>query len=202
VKPRNREVNIFNMSVLDLLTGALGAFCFLTLALFPYYFKASGASAGINAADAKQAAQAAQQLKSINVKLKSELATAKANQNGMPPFALATAFASIPNAAGSCGAFQVTDYSGPGGQTAVKLLPTAGSNGFDSGLDLFLLAPGNYTVTFNAYASSLPCTLYLSLFGAAGVTQTTTVMPTTAQSSYTLTFTVADADLSFANVMK
>ena len=39
MKPRNREVNIFNMSVLDLLTGALGAFCFLTLALFPAYFK-------------------------------------------------------------------------------------------------------------------------------------------------------------------
>jgi hypothetical protein len=39
MKPRNREVNIFNMSVLDLLTGALGAFCFLTLALFPSYYK-------------------------------------------------------------------------------------------------------------------------------------------------------------------
>ena len=45
MKPRNREVNIFNMSVLDLLTGALGAFCFLTLALFPYYFKAQSVSA-------------------------------------------------------------------------------------------------------------------------------------------------------------
>ena len=37
MKPRNREVNIFNMSLLDILCGALGAFCFLTLTLFPYY---------------------------------------------------------------------------------------------------------------------------------------------------------------------
>lgn len=37
MKARNREVNIFNMSLLDILCGALGAFCFLMLALFPYY---------------------------------------------------------------------------------------------------------------------------------------------------------------------
>ena len=37
MKPRNREINIFNMSLLDVLCGALGAFCFLTLVLFPYY---------------------------------------------------------------------------------------------------------------------------------------------------------------------
>lgn len=37
MKPRNREINIFNMSLLDILCGALGAFCFLMLVLFPYY---------------------------------------------------------------------------------------------------------------------------------------------------------------------
>jgi hypothetical protein len=37
MKPRNREVNIFNMSLLDILCGALGTFCFLMLVLFPYY---------------------------------------------------------------------------------------------------------------------------------------------------------------------
>jgi len=37
MKSRNREINIFNMSLLDILSGALGAFCFLTLVLFPYY---------------------------------------------------------------------------------------------------------------------------------------------------------------------
>ncbi|HKV53284.1 MAG TPA: hypothetical protein VJN94_01465 [Candidatus Binataceae bacterium] len=40
MKPRNREINIFNMSMLDILTGALGAFCFMTLALMPTYAKA------------------------------------------------------------------------------------------------------------------------------------------------------------------
>lgn len=45
MKPRNREINIFNMSLLDILCGALGAFCFLMLALFPYYAKGSGATA-------------------------------------------------------------------------------------------------------------------------------------------------------------
>jgi outer membrane murein-binding lipoprotein Lpp len=37
MKARNREINIFNMSLLDILCGALGAFCFLMLTLFPYY---------------------------------------------------------------------------------------------------------------------------------------------------------------------
>lgn len=40
MKSRNREVNIFNMSLLDILCGALGAFCFLMLALFPDHAKA------------------------------------------------------------------------------------------------------------------------------------------------------------------
>jgi hypothetical protein len=202
VKPRNREVNIFNMSVLDLLTGALGAFCFLTLALFPYYFKATSAAGAMTEADARQAAKAAEQLKSINVQLKSELASAQANERGMPPFAMATAFASVPNQASSCAVFQVADYSGPGGQEAIKLLPTAGSNGFDSSLDLFLLAPGNYSVTFSVAPTSLPCTLYLSVFGAAGVSQASAVLNTRVQSPYTLTFSVASQDLSFADVMK
>jgi hypothetical protein len=37
MKARNREVNIFNMSLLDILCGALGAFCFMMLVLFPYW---------------------------------------------------------------------------------------------------------------------------------------------------------------------
>ena len=44
MKARNREVNIFNMSLLDILCGALGAFCFMMLALFPYW-RPAGASA-------------------------------------------------------------------------------------------------------------------------------------------------------------
>lgn len=34
---RNREINIFNMSLLDILCGALGTFCFMMIALLPYY---------------------------------------------------------------------------------------------------------------------------------------------------------------------
>lgn len=44
MKARNREVNIFNMSLLDVLCGALGAFCFMMLVLFPYW-KPAGATA-------------------------------------------------------------------------------------------------------------------------------------------------------------
>jgi|EndMetStandDraft_5_1072996.scaffolds.fasta_scaffold02431_3 hypothetical protein len=40
MKSRNREVNIFNMSLLDILCGTLGAFCFLFLALLPDHIKA------------------------------------------------------------------------------------------------------------------------------------------------------------------
>jgi hypothetical protein len=39
MRARNREVNIFNMSLLDILTGMLGAFLFLMLGLVPYYTK-------------------------------------------------------------------------------------------------------------------------------------------------------------------
>jgi hypothetical protein len=40
MRRQNREVNIFNMSLLDILCGALGAFCFLMLALLPDHAKA------------------------------------------------------------------------------------------------------------------------------------------------------------------
>jgi hypothetical protein len=42
MRARNREVNIFNMSLLDILCGALGAFCFMMLTLFPHYGKGGG----------------------------------------------------------------------------------------------------------------------------------------------------------------
>src|SRR5947207_4159994 len=37
MRARPREVNIFNMSLLDILCGALGAFCFMMLVALPYY---------------------------------------------------------------------------------------------------------------------------------------------------------------------
>ena len=42
MKPRNREINIFNMSLLDVLCGALGTFCFMMLVLFPFYSQDKG----------------------------------------------------------------------------------------------------------------------------------------------------------------
>jgi hypothetical protein len=201
VKPRNREVSIFNMSVLDLLTGALGAFCFLTLALFPYYFKATGATAAVSAADSAQAAKAAQELKAINVKLKSQLATAQTNQNGIPPFAMG--YVSIMDSNNqTCGGFQVSDYSGPGGQEAIKLLPTMVSNGYDQSLDLFMLAPGTYSITFNAYATQANCTLGVTNTGPNGSTRNSISVTGSSPAPYTIPFKVVAADLSFADVYK
>jgi hypothetical protein len=73
MKSRNREVNIFNMSLLDILCGTLGAFCFLMLALLPDHIKAKqlqqqieqmGTPAGKDAeARAKQAEEDAREAK-------------------------------------------------------------------------------------------------------------------------------------------
>lgn len=46
MKPRNREINIFNMSLLDIMCGALGTFCFMMLVLFPYYTRAKNQQGG------------------------------------------------------------------------------------------------------------------------------------------------------------
>jgi len=41
MKPRNRDINIFNLSMLDVISGALGAFLIIMIVLFPYYKKES-----------------------------------------------------------------------------------------------------------------------------------------------------------------
>lgn len=66
MRARNREVNIFNMSLLDILCGALGAFCFMMLVLFPYW-----KPVGKRAEDfEKQAQQAEAEIASIRAKLR------------------------------------------------------------------------------------------------------------------------------------
>jgi hypothetical protein len=45
MRARPREVNIFNMSLLDILCGALGAFCFMMLVALPFYVSGTGESA-------------------------------------------------------------------------------------------------------------------------------------------------------------
>lgn len=39
MKPRNREINIFNLSMLDVISGALGAVLIVLVMLFPYFGK-------------------------------------------------------------------------------------------------------------------------------------------------------------------
>lgn len=197
MKARNREVNIFNMSVLDLLTGALGAFCFLTLALFPSYFKVVGASAASKVEETK----AAEALKGVHVKLQSELASAKANQSGMPPFAMAFVTMSNPQNA-FCGGFQVTNAVGPGGEAAVKLLPNFVHNGYDLNLNMFLLAPGTYELSLRAYAQSTPCTIAVDEFGANGTQVVKADVVGDAPASYNLKFDVKTEDLQFAQILK
>ena len=44
MRANRREINIFNMSLLDILCGALGAFCFMMLVALPYYKPATNAA--------------------------------------------------------------------------------------------------------------------------------------------------------------
>jgi hypothetical protein len=62
VKRRQREVNIFNMSLLDILCGALGAFCFMMLALFPFYRPSAPAAGAAEPAEAQRLAKEAERL--------------------------------------------------------------------------------------------------------------------------------------------
>lgn len=39
MKPRNREINIFNLSMMDVISGALGALLIIVIILYPYYKK-------------------------------------------------------------------------------------------------------------------------------------------------------------------
>ena len=58
----NREINIINMSLLDILCGAMGAFCFMMLALFPYW-SPTGVGAKDAAAKSEQMQRELEELK-------------------------------------------------------------------------------------------------------------------------------------------
>lgn len=68
MKRPNREINIFNMSALDLFASALGAFIIITVILFPYYLKNSEAVQKMREAQ-QQAQQAQQQLQQTQQQL-------------------------------------------------------------------------------------------------------------------------------------
>lgn len=67
MRARRREINIFNMSLLDILCGALGAFCFMMLVALPYY-KPPG-----SAKDLKKAQEETQKLMGDLDKMKERL---------------------------------------------------------------------------------------------------------------------------------
>ena len=71
MKPRNREINIFNLSMLDVISGAMGAFLIIMVILLPYYKKNTidyqrelqqSRAAEETARKAAQAAEAAQRV--------------------------------------------------------------------------------------------------------------------------------------------
>jgi hypothetical protein len=138
MKSRNREVSIFNMSVLDLLTGALGAFCFLTLALFPYYFKAQTISA--QAAEVDRTASA---LKQDNESLKDQIAQQKASGNQMPPFALLQVSTSD-KVNNDCAKLTLISAGVPPGS------PPMGYRSASFGYYLFAIRPGIYHIAIQA----------------------------------------------------
>ncbi len=150
MKPRNREVSIFNMSVLDLLTGALGAFCFLTLALFPYYFKAQTSSAtpapkpspGTNIAE----------LQAQNEALTEQIAAEKASGKQMPPFVLMSVGSYFTNSGNNCATMKLTAVTPPSGGPAAGYRPTGDitPDGRYYGYYLFLQRVGQYGVDVEA----------------------------------------------------
>src|SRR5882762_10135286 len=92
MRRRNREVNIFNMSLLDILCGALGAFCFMMLSLFPDHAKVKDLQARLQAAErnsgdpnsgarAQQAEQQAQQARRQLQEAQRQLSEAKSEQS-------------------------------------------------------------------------------------------------------------------------
>ncbi len=63
MKPRNREINIFNLSMMDVIAGALGAFLILFLLLQPYYGKTSKAPPSPPAKNMREAQQQIEDLR-------------------------------------------------------------------------------------------------------------------------------------------
>ena len=93
MKPRNREINIFNLSMLDVISGAMGAFLIVMVILLPYYKKETidyerelreSRSSEEAALKAAQAAEAAQHSAEASARKAEELvrtAQAEAQQN-------------------------------------------------------------------------------------------------------------------------
>jgi hypothetical protein len=93
MKPRNREINIFNLSMLDVISGAMGAFLIIMVILLPYYKKETidyqrelqqsraAEETARTAAQAAEAAQRAAEETARKAEASARAAQADANQN-------------------------------------------------------------------------------------------------------------------------
>ncbi|HVB82903.1 MAG TPA: hypothetical protein VNE82_23505 [Candidatus Binataceae bacterium] len=175
------------MSVLDLLTGALGAFCFLTLALFPSYFKAQSAAAQNSQAPSTAAAPDTSGLSAANQMLKSEIASAKHAAERIPSFAMWD-LGSYDSTNHNCGQFKIVRVEGPTGRTDLGIYPTTETApGVYQEVFLMAIQPGAYRLVLNA--SGPGCILGVSeLRPNAPAGQSWNLSATSRQ--YTLPFTV------------
>jgi hypothetical protein len=166
MKPRNREVSIFNMSVLDLLTGALGAFCFLTLALFPYYFKAQSASASPAPSPSASANNA--DIQAQNERLKQQIELEKKSGKQMPPFVLMYLGAANPSNNSDCATISIKSVTPPPGAPAIGYRAITPSQNGASAYFLFLQRVGDYQFEVEASPTSTPCTVTLDVENVGG----------------------------------
>jgi hypothetical protein len=181
MKPRNREVNIFNMSVLDLLTGALGAFCFLTLALFPSYYKTHKTSSAASSNTAH-----AQPTKPV-----------PGLEGPVPPFGFLNIEASTKDRPDLCASLEVTGASSASGGDLSSFPGSATSPGSYGSFYLFAFRPGQYHLTVRATPIRKPCDVNLYLLNPNNPSWTQPPKPITdAQHSIEFEFNILSTDLN------
>lgn len=80
MKKKDRTLNVFSVSALDLFASAMGTFILIAIILFPYYLKTETATAQLkqNAAEIEKIKKRAAQAKAAAEKAKREAASAKA----------------------------------------------------------------------------------------------------------------------------
>lgn len=80
MKKKDRTLNVFSVSAIDLFASAMGTFILIAIVLFPYYLKTETANAQLkqNAAEIEKIEKRAARAKAAAEKAKREAATAKA----------------------------------------------------------------------------------------------------------------------------
>jgi len=138
MKSRNREINIFNMSLLDILCGALGTFCFLMLTLLPYY------SGGGRGNEQQQLTEVLQEIE----RLKSE-GKGNASTGDIAPFLVLAAGAALdPGVTAKVDVKLVPDRLDPEMQSRMSI-----SEASDKVTLLPQIAPGEYPLNYFAQST-------------------------------------------------